>query len=80
MIGAQLTLGKTPSLEFNVAKLVMWIVASTISFTFHPKFKVLELPVCKGKVDRKLLIDSSTVSWYAIIYGGMCSKEYKEST
>jgi len=20
------------------------------------------------------------VSWYAIIYGGMCSKEYKEST
>ena len=44
------------------------------------KFKVLELPVCKEKVERKLLIDSSMISWYAIIYGGMCSKEYKEST
>jgi len=80
MIGAQLTLGKTPSLEFNVVKLVIWMVASTISFIFHPKFKVLELSVCKEKVERKLLMDSSTVSWYAIIYGGMCSNEYKEST
>jgi len=63
-----------------VVKLVIWMVASTISFIFHPKFKVLELPVCKKKVEEKLLIDSLTVSWYSIIYGGMCSKERKEST
>ena len=80
MIGTQLTFGKTPSLEFNVVKLVIWMVVSTIPFIFHPKFKVLELPICKEKVEQKLLMDFSTVSWYAIIYGGMCSKEYKEST
>ena len=51
MIGTQLALGKTPSLEFNVVKLVIWMVASTIPLTFHPKFKVLELPVCKEKIE-----------------------------
>ena len=80
MIGAQLTLGKTPSLEFNVVKLVIWMVESTIVFTFHLKFKALVLLVCKEKSERKLLINSSTVNWYVIIYRGMCSKEYKEST
>ena len=39
--GTQLTLGKTPSLEFNVVKLIIWMVESTILFTFHQKFKVL---------------------------------------
>ena len=63
-----------------MVKLVIWMVASTISFTFHPKFEVLKLPVYKEKVERKLLMDSFTISWCAIIYGGMFSKEYKEST
>ena len=80
MIGTQLTLGKTPSLKFNVVKLVIRMLTRTVSFTFHPKFEVLKLLVYKEKVERKLLMDSFTISWCAIIYGGMFSKEYKEST
>jgi len=56
------------------------MVESTILFTFHQKCKVLELSICEEKGDQKHLIDSSMVSLYAIIYGDMCSKEYKEST
>jgi len=80
MIDTQLTLGKTPSLEFNAAKLIIWMVKSTIIFTFILRFKVLELPLCKEKDERKHLMDSSTVSWYNITYGAICSREFKEST
>ena len=56
MICTQLILSKTLSLEFNVVKLVIWMVADTISFIFYPKFKVLELLVCKEKVEQKLFL------------------------
>jgi len=41
---------------------------------------VFELLIYKEKGEQKLLIDSSMISWYAIIHGGMHSKEYEESS
>jgi len=77
MIDTQLTLDKILNLEFNVVKVVIWMVENTILFTFYSKFKVLELPVCKAKGEQKLLIYSLTVRQYAVIHGTCVRKNIK---